>query len=205
MRLILTLLIVLASVSTQAKVERCVDGIWRFDKSNSDNLQKITRKLLKRVPEGSTLESNGMPQFVFSAADLKLSKTADAVQITLQDELSLSRQFSTIGKTQAVSLKQLHTGNHTVVASWDEQALIVETTTPQGLYIEETFTLETEEGVGQRLRIDSRVRNRVGMALFFTKSYLHAERDWQLCVAKRSIDGDKNSQLDAKDSTAALR
>ena len=175
-------------LSAAVAAESCVDGLWRFDKKNSDNLNKISKKLQNKSAKNKQSETPAIPPFVLSDADLIVSKTADAVFISLQDNKARSRRFSTAGKTQAVSLKQLNKGKYTVVASWEEHALIVETTTPQGVYIEEVFTVEAQEDATQRLRIDSRLRNRVGLQLAFSKSYIQAEDDWQLCMAHASTN-----------------
>lgn len=173
---------ILFSIQVQAK--NCVDGVWFFDVDDSDNLKKLKKELFKRSGEKSTVGQIKLPAFVLSSEDLIIQRLTDSVRIQIKDEDGKlhERYFSTVGKTKAVSLKNINSGVNTVVASWEEQALIVETTTPQGVYIEETFTLEQHKTKSQRLLINSRIQNRTGLKLAFEKVYLQQSSDWQQCL-----------------------
>ncbi|NRB39722.1 MAG: hypothetical protein HRU20_14855 [Pseudomonadales bacterium] len=166
-----------------AYAENCVDGLWAFDNDESDNVEKIQREIFKRAEKGVTPEDLGIPAFVFSSAELQIKKNVDEVVIKFlaADGEKHHRYFSTVGKTKSVSLKSINSGNNTVVASWEKDVLIVETTTPQGVYIEEKFTLQRLKNKPQRLLIHSRLKNRVGLRLQFEKIYQQADVDWLAC------------------------
>lgn len=178
----LILLSFFLSLNTQAK--NCVDGRWFFDKDDSDNLEKLTKKLFKNVDIKLKAKNLGVPVFVLSSADLLIQRQEDGVHIQWDDSdgNTYQRHFSTIGKTKSVSLKYMNSGANTVVASWEEHSLVVETTTPQGVYIEEIFTLETFKDKSQKLSIQNRLANRVGMQLNFEKVYLQKNSDWLACL-----------------------
>lgn len=160
------------------KKPRCVDGLWFFDKSDSDNLPKLKATWLKLSGSHVDEKNTDLPFFVFSMDDATIERQADAVAITLNNQSA--RVFSTVGRSRSVSLKKMTRAANTVVASWEGERLVIESTTSSGLYIEEKFSLQ-HHAAPQTLRIETRLKNRLGQAMIFEKFYHHRLKDWQAC------------------------
>ena len=184
------LLVLSLILSVQVQAKNCVSGQWLFDKGASDNVKKISKKLLKDDNVKLNIKNLVLPAFVLSSSDLHMQQDDSGVTIIWSDSDGQSQQryFSTVGKTKSVSLKSLKDSGNTVVASWEEKALVVETTTPQGLYIAEKFSLENVKGKSQKLLIKTQLANRVGWQLTIDKVYLQTDRDSLACSPETAAE-----------------
>lgn len=195
----LWVLIALLAFPPVVLANSCVDGLWHFDSDNSDNLKKIKKKWLRATPQSAMQSVDqhravNIPSFLFSEADLLIEKQQGAVVVKVEStnaamqnndsHQAYQRSFSTIGHTKSVSLKNLNKGYNTVVASWEKRRLVVETTTPQGIYIEETFTLQ-DDGI---LHILSRMSDGISLHSRFIKLYQHESGAVANCLANEDAE-----------------
>ena len=152
--LVVMLSVLLIALPVQAS-SPCISGIWQLDKKHSDNPRKILKKLIRKIKQQqsfayqNSIENSekdqsapklptALPKFVFSAEVIELD-IQQAITIIQQNDLH--RRLNTQGQSHSLSLKQMQLNSNTTVASWEENKLIVETTTANGNHVTETYSV----------------------------------------------------------------
>lgn len=137
----------------QALPNMCMQGHWRYDKDKSDNSEQLLKKLVKKQKQedrqlhyinrslGAEKEDltlpDKIPSFVFQDDDMTMKIEKSIVTIQFSD--NQRRIF--IDKPVSISLATLDKNNEQVIASWEKNSLLVETTFPSGSHIIEQFQL----------------------------------------------------------------
>lgn len=147
-RLLLCLLFLSVPFASASPV--CFDGVWQFDQNESDSLEKVRGKLARqekmkqKAAYRQTEESDvkvmlpaGLPDFVFREEPLLIHVEGDDVVLTLG---SSTRTINTAGVSQSLSLKNLGNQNGVVIAAWESDHLVIDTTT-ESFLIEERYQL----------------------------------------------------------------
>lgn len=173
--------------------DACIQGQWSFSREDSDDIDKTLRKYAKYEEKqakfkGLTDQSvsdikrksvMGLPRFILSSAPLLITKSYDFVIVRETGSSDVyQRRLSTNGQKQSVSLTKINAGVNSVIASWDGEGLVVETTTPQGIHVEETFTLDDDKN----LHINSRVSNGFSVFMALDKVYVRQLTDAEPCI-----------------------
>jgi hypothetical protein len=135
----------------------CLQGVWQFDTDDSDNPEKLLKKLQRKQRRQEEVLRNGRPMydsekedlslsniipgFVFLTDDINLVVTSDKVDVFQQH---LNRSLS-LQASHSLSLVNLNNNSNSMVAGWENGVLVVETSSPNGAHVTETFTLKQDD------------------------------------------------------------
>ncbi len=138
-----------------AAAPACFQGEWVFDAKNSDNADRLLKKLERKHKQQQKVlyRPNGvqgderqdlslidtLPAFVFLQENLFIEVLPTEVQLS---QRGMVRRISTNGAGQSISLKTLQTESEARVASWDKGSLVVETTAVDGSRVKESFSIK---------------------------------------------------------------
>ncbi len=168
----------LTLIPLSSLADTCVNGTWLLDESSTTDVNRYqvreAQRFKKRTPVTRSKElsksaqaETGMPGFVFDRSALEVRVDDAWVHF---DSDHQQRRFSTQGATRQVSLSDLQ-DSHSVIASWEDKRLIVETTLPYGAYIVERMQL-TETGA---LQVNVQVATGFARPFDFIKLYERRE------------------------------
>ncbi len=185
MRIFFVLLLYFFSALVSASENQtCIDGLWLFDDDASETLFSTIEKINEAEKDSKNINLRMFPNFVFTTTDLNIKRLEHSVLLEQKDlsGQNFQRRFSTSGKTQSVSLKTAHQSGNTVVASWEDNRLIIETTGVTGLYTEETFSLKKNIDEAPILHVKGKVLDPSGINFSFEKFYTQSKPDWLACT-----------------------
>lgn len=155
----LLVLLFIMPMAALAAEPACFTGVWQLDARESDNADRLLKKLQRKQKQQEHIRSRPVvgvddnshdlslpdmiPAFVFNDSPVEIRLDAAAVVIRQQP---LLRRLDMSGQTSAVSLSSLRQQGDAVVSGWDQGKLVIETTTLKGSRILELFSL-SEAGI----------------------------------------------------------
>jgi hypothetical protein len=195
MKYLLIISFFLFSLNASAEPNLCINGEWQFNEKESDNLERLFKKLQHKQkqkqqvlnrPSGWLNEekedlslTHMLPSFVFSHHNMKINIVDHKVHIEQQDD---NRDLYTEGYSQGISLKALQQQSDTVVAWWEDRQLFVETTTVKGSRLKEVFKLDKPAV----LKLETIIKNNLTKKEYFvTKVYQRLSAMPEKCILKK--------------------
>lgn len=181
---VLCLLFLLLPGLLWAATPACFQGEWVFDAKNSDNADRLMKKLERKQkqqqkvlyrPSGFQGDEtqdlsliDTLPTFVFMQENLWLEVLPTEV---LLKQGEIVRRISTNGPGQALSLKMLQEQSESRVAGWEKDSLVVETTTIDGSKVKEVFSIDD----GNSLRVEITILQGFEKEIVMGKTYLRKD------------------------------
>jgi hypothetical protein len=158
-----------------------LSGQWFLNEKLSDDMGKEVRRLVRREknhydPKGAgvtgarvieqehrqrtvhstrSIAERLIPEFLLESIWLKISQKASLISIASGDESQ--RELYTDGRVEPIGLKALQSGRKSGdinVTGWDNEKLVVETTTDDGIRVIENYSVDTVDNLEKKLNVD---------------------------------------------------